>query len=123
MYLLTSNGKILKMDTGEYNHNWSFETDLITNETIDIKHIKKIQLFAEIASGASIKVYVLYDNEKFNQSSAHLVYQSTDCGQKPIRVKPRQTASYGIKIHVEGSGYVKLYEMELFMENGGDLYA
>lgn len=123
MYLLTSNGKILKMDTGEYNHNWSFETDLITNETIDIKHIKKIQLFAEIASGAGIKVYVLYDNEKFNQSTAHLVYQSTDYGQKPIRVKPRQTASYGIKIHVEGYGYAKLYEMELFMENGGDLYA
>ena len=51
------------------------------------------------------------------------MYQSTGSGLKPIRVKPRKTANYGIKLHVEGEGYVKLYELELFIENGGDLYA
>lgn len=123
MYMLCDNGYIYKMDTGNYRHSWSFETDLITNETVNIKHIKKIQMFADIATGANIKVYVLYDNEEFDENTSHLVYSSTGYGQKPIRVKPRQTASYGIKLHIEGYGYVKLYELEMFMENGGDLYA
>lgn len=122
MYMLCDDGYIYKMDTGNYRHSWSFETDLITNETVNIKHIKKIQMFADIASGANIKAYILYDDEEFDEDTSHLVYSSTGYGQKPIRVKPRQTASYGIKLHIEGYGYVKLYELELFMENGGDLY-
>jgi len=122
MYMLCADGYIYKMDSGNYRHSWSFETDLITNETVNIKHIKKIQMFADIASGANIKAYILYDDEEFDEDTSHLVYSSTGYGQKPIRVKPRKTASYGIKLHIEGYGYVKLYELELFMENGGDLY-
>lgn len=122
MYMLCDDGCIYKMDTGNYRHSWSFETDLITNETVNIKHIKKLQMFADIAAGANIKVYILYDDEEFDKDTSHLVYLSKGYGQKPIRVKPRQTASYGIKLHIEGYGYVKLYELELFMENGGDLY-
>lgn len=122
MYMLCADGYIYKMNTGNYRHSWSFETDLITNETVNIKHIKKIQMFADIAAGASIKAYILYDDEEFDEDTSHLVYESTGYGQKPIRVKPRKTASYGIKLHIEGYGYVKLYELELFMENGGDLY-
>lgn len=123
MYMLCDDGYIYKMDTGNYRHSWSFETDLITNETVNIKHIKKIQMFADIASGANIKAYILYDDEEFDESTSHLVFESSGSGQKAIRVKPRQTASYGIKLHIEGYGYVKLYELELFMEQGGDLYA
>lgn len=122
MYMLCADGYIYKMNTGNYRHSWSFETDLITNETVNIKHIKKIQMFADIAAGANIKAYILYDDEEFDKHTSHLVYESTGYGQKPIRVKPRKTASYGIKLHIEGYGYVKLYELELFMENGGDLY-
>lgn len=122
MYMLCADGYIYKMNTGNYRHSWSFETDLITNETVNIKHIKKIQIFADIASGANIKAYILYDDEEFDENTSHLVYESTGYGQKAIRVKPRKTASYGIKLHIEGYGYVKLYELELFMENGGDLY-
>lgn len=122
MYMLCDDGYIYKMDTGNYRHSWSFETDLITNETVDIKHIKKIQMFADIATGANIKVYILYGDEEFDENTSHLVYESSGSGQKAIRVKPRQTASYGIKLHIEGYGYVKLYELELFMEQGGDLY-
>lgn len=122
MYMLCADGYIYKMDTGDYKHSWSFETDLITNETVNIKHIKKIQMFADIASGANIKAYILYDDEAFDEDTSHLVYSSTGYGQKPIRVKPRKTANYGIKLRIEGYGYVKLYELELFMETGGDLY-
>lgn len=123
MYMLCSDGHIYKMDTGVYGQDWSFETDLVTNETVNIKHIKKLQLFADIAEGSSIKVYAIYDNEEFDENTSHLLYQSEGHGQKPIRVKPRQTANYGFKLHFEGFGYVRLYEMELLTEDGGELYA
>lgn len=126
MYMLCDDGRLYRIDGDLYTHDWSFETDLITNETVDIKHVKKIQMLAEISSGARIKVYILYDDEEFDEEYSHLVYSSTPSSArrklKTIRVKPRNTACYGIKIHVEGYGYAKLHELELFMETGGDLY-
>ena len=115
------------MDTEDYDHIWWFETDLITNETVNIKHIKKMQMLADIGPGAYVKVYALYDNEKFGslkeaEKAERLLYSSSGSGQKAIRVKPRKTANYGIKLHIEGEGYVKLYELEMFIENGGGLY-
>ncbi len=124
MYMLCADGHIYKMDTNEYSHNWSFETDLITNKTVDIKHIKKIQMFADVGEDARFKVYILYDDEVFNGSN-HLVYESyskSNFGQRAIRFKPRNTACYGFKIRVEGFGYAKLYQMEIAVESGGDLY-
>jgi hypothetical protein len=127
MYMLTKNSEgqsnIYKMDTEDYSHDWSFETDLITSESVDIKHIKKIQMLADLAQDANIKVYILYDDEEFDSDTSHLVYDGEGGGQKAIRVKPRKTASYGIKLHIEGFGFVKLYELELLMEKGGELYA
>jgi hypothetical protein len=122
MYMLCYDGYVYKMDTDEYDHSWSFETDLITSQTVNIKHIKKLQMLAEIAEKANLKVYILYDNEVFDENSSHLVYQSKKYGRLPIRVKPRKTANYGFKLHFEGAGYVKLYELEIFTEAGGDLY-
>ena len=125
MYAILAGFGIYKLDTNSFNQPWEFETDLITNKTVDIKHVKKIQMLAHFgkdeSDSANMKVYFLYDGEKFSKSS-HLVYDGSGTGQKVIRVKPRKTASYGVKIHVEGTGYVRLYEMELFMETGGDLY-
>ena len=128
MYMLCEdsnfNAYIYKMDTDDYSHIWSFETDLITNKTVNIKHIKKLQMLVDIAKNAKIQVYILYDDEVFdeNTKAKRLVYESTKTGKIPIRVKPRNTANYGFKLHVEGEGYVKLYELEIFVEAGGDMY-
>lgn len=122
MYMLCTDGCVYKMDTNSYNLDWSFETDLITNKTVNIKHIKKLQMLAELNSNANMKVYILYDDEEFNENTSHLVYSSNKYGRLPIRVKPRKTANYGFKLHVEGRGYVKLYELEIFVEQGGDMY-
>lgn len=124
MYALCEDGVIYQLDTDYYpeDYIWSFETDLFTNETVDIKHIKKLQMFADIGKNSGIKVYFLYDDEVLNEKS-HLVYDSKGTeGRKAIRVKPRQTAHYGFKVHVEGHGYVRLYEMEIEMQAGGGLY-
>lgn len=121
MYMLCTDGKVYKMDTNNYDHPWSFETDLITSKTVNIKHIKKLQMLVELAKSANLKVYILYDDEEFDENKSHLVYTSNKTGQFPIRVKPRKTANYGFKLHFEGTGYMKLYELEIFFESGGDL--
>ena len=122
MYMLCEDGCVYKMDTNDYAHTWSCETDLITNKTVNIKHIKKLQMLVEIAESANMRVYILYDDEEFDTNTSHLVYSSKKCRKFPIRVKPRKTANYGFKLHFEGTGYVKLYELEIFIEAGGDLY-
>ena len=141
MYMLCDNGTIYKMDTGKYRQAWSFETDLITNKTVDIKHIKKLQMLVDIPTTtandhnyadedntpANLKVYILYDDEVFDnmepaEKAKRLVYTSNKYGRLPIRVKPRKTSNYGFKLHFEGAGYVKLYELEIFVEQGGAMY-
>ena len=121
MYMLCDNGCVYKLDTDNYNHDWEFETDLVTNKSVDIKHIKKLQMLVESNPDAHFEVYILYDDEKLN-SKSHLVYSSSRSGKYPIRVKPRKTANYGFKLHIKGKGYVKLYELEIFVESGGDMY-
>lgn len=122
MYMLCTDSNVYKMDTGEYSQDWCFETDLITNKTVDIKHIKKLQMLVEADKDSSVEVYILYDDKEFSKNS-HLVYSSRGkTGKFPIRVKPRNTANYGFKLHIKGKGYVKLYELEMFVEAGGDLY-
>ena len=136
MYMLCEDGCVYRMDTNNYDEQtWSFETDLVTNKTVDIKHIKKLQMYVEHKEYTEEKpvymqVYILYDDEVFDKLSddekkKRLVYDTQSrnrSGKYPIRVKPRKTANYGFKLHVEGKGYVKLYELEIFVEQGGDLY-
>lgn len=126
MYMLHKSGHLRKV-TDFSGGSWYFETDLITNKTVDIKHIKKLQMLVEATDETWMKVYILYDDEKFDELTSderdnHLVYHSKKSGKFPIRVKPRKTANYGFKLRVEGMGYAKLYELEIFVESGGDLY-
>ena len=127
MYMLCQSGYVYKMDTENYSHNWSFETELITSKTVNIKHIKKLQMLVDVKPGASFQVYILYDDEDFDamtseEKTKRLVFSSNKSGKLPVRVKPRKTANYGFKLHFEGAGYIKLYELEIFVESGGELY-
>lgn len=131
MYMLTDDGKLYKLDTGEHNSvEWSFETDLTTGTTsstgrmsVDIKHIRKIQFLAEVGENAKFKVYILCDGEELNANDKwQLAYASTSTGMIPVRIKPRKTAHYGYKLRFEGSGYVKIHELEVHIRQGGELY-
>ena len=131
MYMLCENGIVYQIDTEDYEHSWSFETDLITNKSVDIKHIKKIQMLVEHPSNAALDIFILYDDEEFDKLAESLEYQKRlvyntygkgKCGKYPIRIKPRKTANYGFKLHIEGYGYVKIYGLEVFIESGGDMY-
>ncbi len=130
MFMLTDGGTVYKMDTGKYNIDWSFETDISTAltssssssyQTVNIKHISKFQMLAYIEG--DMKIYALYDNEVFDSETSQLLYDSNGkTGMQPIRLKPRMTANYSFKLHFEGHGYVRLYEMELRVVAGGELY-
>lgn len=122
VYMATSQN-IYKLNTSDYiGQSWAFETDLITNNTVDIKHIKKLQMLADF-DNCDLDVYILYDDEEFDAETSHKVYSRTALnGKHPIRVKPRNTAHYGFKLHFEGVGYAKLYELEIFTQQGGGLY-
>lgn len=123
-YGLTTSGKIFRLDTKDYNHEWYIETDFFTNNSVDIKHIQKVQMLCDIAPESSIKAYILYDDEEFNPETSHKIFERQNNTEKeikiPIRVIPRRTANYGFKIRIEGKGFSKLYQMELGITGGGD---
>ena len=127
MYCLAKEGMLYKIDSGIYtNQFWYCETDLYIGKSIDIKHISKIQLLADIAANSTLYIYCLYDDEEFNVNTTQQVYAYTNTSgsskRQPIRIIPRQTASYGFKLRISGIGYSKLYQLELFLRQGGELY-
>lgn len=127
MYALGADGYIYRLDGDAYG-TWSFETDLMARSTAsgytdtDIKHIRKVQIMADVAEGADFKVYALYNGEKYG-SGSQLIYDSRGkTGKVMARVKLRRSANWGCKLHFEGSGFVRIYEMEQYLEKGGELY-
>ena len=124
MYMLGANGNIYKLDTGDYAHDWAAETDFFMGQTVDIKHIQNARMFAEIAAGAKLEAYILYDDEKFDAQSSHKIFEYANTSgasrKVPLRVVPRQTASYGFKLRINGSGYSRIYSLELALKRGGE---
>lgn len=122
MYMLCTDGNVYQLDRGSYGHAWSFETDLVTGQSIDIKHLNKLQLLADLDRNSWIKVYALYNGEEYSSSMTPVFDSKGRTGRLPIRVLTRKTANYSFKLHFEGYGYVKLYQMELILSQGGNLY-
>ncbi len=128
--------RIMKIDTGSYDHDWVFETDFSTRSTsskasysnVEIKHLRKINLLADIRAGSSFKVYIIYDNDKSNDGGAekNLVYDSGisngDRDNMPIRILLRKTANFGFKVRFEGHGYVRIHEMEIRQNQDSDTF-
>lgn len=118
-------GRIDKLDSDFYESPWSFETDMYLGHTIDIKHMKKIQLLADIEAGSALSIYCIYDDEVFDPETSQLLYAHTNSSEAiervPVRVLPRKTACYGFKLRFSGTGYVKIYQMEITMAMGGEL--
>lgn len=125
LYMLCEDNKIYHYEDREYSADWVAETDMSLAGTVDIKHLKKIQLYAEMSSGSRLSVILIQANEDGSTTELQVCEErNLDSGTKtiPIRVVPRKTASHGYKVRFEGSGYVKLYQMELTLSGGGELY-
>lgn len=123
-YGLSSDGKIYHLNTDDYNHDWYVETDFFTNNSIDIKHISRVQMLLDMAPESKVAVYILYDDEEFSPDASHKIFEKTNTEGKeiklPVRVIPKKTANYGFKIRIEGEGFAKIYQMELEITGGGE---
>lgn len=71
---------------------------------------------------ADFKAYILYDGEEYNSSMTPVYDSAGRSGRLTARIKLRNTAHYGFKLRVQGTGYVKLHEVELYVEDGGTPY-
>lgn len=122
LYLLGGDGYVYQLDTANFNHAWYAETDLYLGKSIDIKHVQKIQVLAEMEAGSNLSVYLLYDDEIFDEDTSQKVFYSSSSAHRfvSIRVVPRKTANYGFKLHIGGYGFVKLYQMEINTTGGGE---
>jgi len=135
-YMLTANCTIYRVDSNNYyqpdtwvaynNYPWAAETDISAGHTIDIKHIQKVQILADIAPGATVNAYLLKDGEKYNPSVHNPIYSytNTEGAQKKIviRVVPRNTAHWGNKLRVSGVGFCRVYQAEITLKGGGELF-
>lgn len=125
LYMLCEDNKIYHYEDREYSADWAAETDMSLGGTVDIKHLKKIQLYAEMSPGSRLSVILIHVNEDGSTTELPVCEErNLESGTNtiPIRVIPRKTASHGYKVRFEGSGYVKLYQMELTLSGGGELY-
>lgn len=123
IYSFGTDGAVRKLNTSDYSHSWYIETDLSLCSTLDIKRLKSLQIMVDIGVGANIKAYALTENETFNASSSQLLFDSGDkTGRNILRCAIRQTAGWSHKIRFCGTGYVKLYVMQLRYAIGGVRY-
>lgn len=128
----SQDGYIFRFDNKECSELWEFETDIMTNGTVDIKHLQKIQIYGEFASFSSMEAYMLYDgiygavSEEIadNEAKVRLIAKHTNNSSSAqaayIRFIVPKSAHSGFKLKFKGSGYVKLYQMELIFRQGGE---
>ncbi len=97
--------------------DWHFETDLMTNEEYDIKHLKKVQVRTRIDEGAGYTIKVILSDE----TEQEVFSSGGKDGDVVARFILRKTAAYGVKLKFEGQGFVRFYNMELIYEDGGEV--
>ena len=135
IYALYAAGRIVQIDgdfienSDEDNGNdispyssWWFETDLMCAGKLDIRRAKKLSMLCDVAPGAKVSVYLLRDNESFNDSTSVKVLESTGSGRKLLRGMIRGFGGYAHKLRICGTGKVRIYAAELLISWGGDIY-
>ena len=137
-------GNLRLLTTGNVNHFWQFETDFMTNNNLDIEHLKKIQIRVKVPTEKLensqrypyFMIHAVYKDDNpldedgyYIEERGQLLYDSSNgtygkdakTGDYVVRVVLRKSASDGVKLVFEGKGYVRFYNMELIYENGGEL--
>lgn len=132
VFALSSDNKVYLLNSEEYdNQDWACETDFTSGRSLDIKHIKKIQMLADIGAKSSIQIHILSDDEYFdkltkNERDERCVYSffnnSENTKTVVIRTIPRKTANYRYKLRISGNGYSKVYQTDISIQAGGELF-
>lgn len=134
------------IETDKYTGlEWSFVLDISNRLSgsvsgISTKRIKQIRIFADMADDAEISVYARLDNAIDEYGEPHFKlfktytkpYTISSNGTKEsvrpgitrerILITPLKTANISYQIKIGGTGYVKLYDIEVITDYGGDTY-
>ena len=123
-YMMSESG-IYRIDTKDYEgQKWLAETDIGLGKSVDIKHISKVQLLCDIDAGSSLKVSLVYD-EGSGGEREEVIFERKNSSKKiraAIRIVPRKTAHWGARLRIEGVGYACIYQAEITVTSGGELY-
>lgn len=126
IYALFDNGTICRLNTRDYvDRDWFFETELLLNGTVDNKRIIRLQCLAEFDADSEINIYMFKDGEEFNlesMSEYHHTQPENKRGMRAIRMPVNQSAGFVHKIRFGGTGYVKIYTLELVVQTSGVKY-
>ena len=105
----------------EYENDWWFETDFFAAGRIDVRRIKKVSVLCDIASGASVRTYLMRPEDKYT-ATTKAVLESSVGGRRLMRRMIRMTSCYMHKMRISGSGDVKILAIELLLSWGGDVF-
>ena len=125
-FALGSDGGLYRMDSGTYeNQNWFAATDLWTADGVDVKRIKKAELFLEADEGATLSVYLLKDGERFSPQESRRVFHKTFSvgGEQYVRFHVRRGAFVTAKIVIGGVGKVILRHLRIWLKEGEEDHA
>lgn len=113
--------------TPTYSADWWFESDFMMRARgglLNVRRAKKLTVLCEGVENAEIAAYLLTDDEIFDPDTARLVGSITfsEDGIRELRVLTRQFSGWAHRLRFVGSGYVKIWAVELQVSWGGDLY-
>ena len=121
-------GKLYKLDTLQYSGNqWFADTEIMAADTggsvsANPKRIKEIRLIAELSGGATLKIFVSKADEIITPDTAvSKKYENngTNVLRFPIVLKIFGRSGYGYKIRLAGTGFARIYSMEVLYADGG----
>lgn len=121
-------GRLYKLDTLEYSgSNWFADTEVMAADTAGTvsanpKRIKEIRLIAELGSGSHLNIFAAKADEVISSDSeaAKKYKNEGDVALRfPIVLKIFGRSGYGYKIRLAGSGFARIYSMEVIYADGG----
>lgn len=111
-----SGGDLIKLDSGAYGE-YAFETDILSFASAGQKRLKSISALACVSAGGSLDFYIVKGSTK--------TLLSASGGKSGIfstrsLIKGQNAGTY--KIRAEGTGNMKIFNLTLTYESGGDTY-
>lgn len=102
--------------------DWWFETDFMAAGRLDVRRVKKMTVLCDIASGSTVKAYLLKDGEVYNANTSRLVLESHGSGWRTLCALVRGVSADMHRVRFVGRGRVRVHALELQISWGGDLY-
>ena len=120
LFFITPEGKLFSVSgnsgTEESEINWFAESGAIGFGEHDKKYISRINLRLSLSEGASLDVYIRYDEEPEFEHIGHI--EGEDLRSFSFPVMPRRCDHF--RLRLEGTGEAMLYSRANILEAGSD---